>query len=296
MRSFKDDERSTDCRVETQAVGRCNRGNTRHLTGSLIMHTLDYRAHAAHNWSAIKAIGISPMHYRQARDYTRPDTPAMALGRAVHALDIEPDTFFEEFALWAGGWGAGKKWAAFAEEHADRTILTQGEMNEVVAIVRGLTCNPVVKKYLDMPGAVEQPIYWEDERTGLALKCRPDKVGDGGRILIDVKTARDISPRAFGNAALRLMYPHQMAMYSDGVEAAYGHRPERCVLLVVESAPPYDSGVLEVLPVDLAAAAITVAEYLDVIAQCEASGVWPGQYPCESYLMLPEYFGGETDI
>jgi exodeoxyribonuclease VIII len=82
----------------------------------------DYRAAHGLNWSRLKVLDKSPLHYKHAIDHPRADTPALSLGRAFHAALLEPDRYAAEFRVWPGS-RAGRVWEAVqANLSADRVV------------------------------------------------------------------------------------------------------------------------------------------------------------------------------
>jgi hypothetical protein len=60
----------------------------------------EYRAADGVNWSRLKIIRESPLHYKMKPD--RPDTAALGMLRAIHALVLEPEEFDRDFAIFDG--------------------------------------------------------------------------------------------------------------------------------------------------------------------------------------------------
>ena len=67
--------------------------------GLLRMPAKQYHADQSIGHSGIIKLLKSPAHLREALDHPSPPTPAMAFGTAVHTHVLEPDRFFEEFAV-----------------------------------------------------------------------------------------------------------------------------------------------------------------------------------------------------
>ena len=73
-------------------------------------------------------------------------------------------------------------------------------------------------------------------------KCRPDSVnpaGNGGVILLDLKTCQDASAEGFPKSIARHGYHLQAAWYSDGYERASGQKVLGFVFACVESESPH---------------------------------------------------------
>lgn len=258
------------------------------------MKRFEYAALDAVNWSSLKHMGDSPLHYRHRLTEEREDTDALLLGRAVHTACLEPDRFPVEYAVWTGGRRAGKEWDAFVASHVGRDILREQDYDEVCRIRDAVRRHPLAAPYLLAPGPCEHVVQWTDAETGLRCKSRQDKrAAIGGGVLVDLKTARDIRDRLFGSAAARLGYHAQMAFYFDGL-AASGAGVEKVVLLAVESKAPYDAAVYVCTEDVLWAGREEYQRLLAMLVRCRETDTWPGRYTEEMELVLPQWLF-ETD-
>src|SRR3546814_10975324 len=83
-------------------------------------------------------------------------------------------------------------------------------------------------------GDTEVTLVWQDEETGVWLRCRPDFLpssvlrGAAVRAVSDLKfmAPEYCSPHGFSNAIRRFGYHLAAAFYYEGIEAIYGHRPK----------------------------------------------------------------------
>lgn len=248
----------------------------------------DYAAIEAVNWTALKHLRESALAYRHWRVNKPGDTTALALGRITHALVFEPETFERDYAIWDGGRRAGKEWDAFRADHEGRTILKPDELDAAAAMADAVRRHPLVQPYLD-GGLFEQILQWTDADTGLHCKARPDWLLPRSRVLLDLKTARTIDGRQFGNAAARYGYHCQLAHYAAGVGAALGWMPEAVKLVAVKKDPPHDVAVFHVADDALFAGSTEVRELLAKLQAHIASDSWPGRYTEEQALQLPAW-------
>lgn len=247
----------------------------------------DYLQIDAVNWSTLKELRRSPLHYRHRLENQRKDSPRLALGRAAHTAVFEPDRFMLEYACFKGPIRRGKKWDVFKESHAGETILKVDEYGLCLAMRDAVRRNPLAASYLER-GAAEQSIRWTDPKTGLACKGRLDWVSDSRPALVDLKTTGDIEANRFGSWAARLGYHIQLAWYSDGLMYASGKRPP-VVVIAVEAGPPHDVAVYRFDEDALYAGAEEYAALLRKVAECRMSGEWPGRYAEEQVLRLPRW-------
>ena len=250
-----------------------------------------YRAAPALNWSLLKTIGKSPLHFRHRRDNPRPDSPTFRVGRAVHAAILEPERFESQWVVYAGR-RAGKAWTAFFEEHEGREILNATEYDTVVAMASAVRSRPDLAAVLE-DGLAEVSLLWNERFRGydLIFKARADWIYHDGDswVVLDLKTTRDVEARSFGRDAARLMYHGQLAHYAEGLSATLGGAPVRAELLVVETEAPHDCGLYRLDDVALQCGRARREQLLSRYAACVESGEWPGQLPEPGYLLLPTW-------
>src|SRR4051812_24246093 len=112
------------CRVR----GRCRYRSTVGVRGLLAWGSpmsaaefADYIKIDAVNWSTLKHMRTSPLHYRHAVDSPDEDTARFGIGRAIHTAILEPHKLATDYAVFDGKRRAGKKWKTFEAENVTRT-------------------------------------------------------------------------------------------------------------------------------------------------------------------------------
>lgn len=255
----------------------------------------DYFAREGINWSTLKAMRDSALHYKHAVEHKREDTPALALGRVTHSLVFEPNTFARDYAIFEGARRAGKEWDAFEQANEGKTIFKPSEVEKAIAMAAAVRSHPLVAPYL-AGGTFEEVLTWVDQPTGLLCKAKADWIIPGTRTLIDLKTAQTIDTRRFQGAVARYGYHGQLAHYAAGCEGALGWYPRRVILVAVESAAPFDVGVFELDEEARDAGESERRELLEKVKACREAGKWPGRYESEQSLSLPGWVFGDTDI
>lgn len=254
-----------------------------------------YRALDAVNFSTLKAVAKSPLHYRHALDAPDEPTDAKRLGSLAHTAILEPERLSAEYAVWPPAeWPTqrrqGKMWDAFVDLAADKglTIVRREEVELAHGMAAAVRSNHLAKRYL-AAGDAEQVLIWRDEPTGILCKGRLDWISRSvPHAMIEVKTSRDVSPFFFEkNFALRA-FDVQCAFYCDGYAAITGHTLyPKCV--AVENVRPHDVIVYDLLET-LEIGRALYREMLDRVAECRKSNKWPGQAPdAERILRLPPW-------
>lgn len=167
-------------------------------------------------------ISKTPLHFRYEQSHPKEDTAALAFGRAVHKLVLEPDDFYNEFAVAPAvdrRTSSGKAtWAEFCADNADKEILTQEDFDTAYDMAKAVHDNAIAMKYLD-GGLCEQSFFWTDADTGEECKCRPDCLNtvDGKHYIIDYKTTDSCADGHFERSVRKFGYKFQVGMYREGV-------------------------------------------------------------------------------
>lgn len=188
--------------------------------------------------------------------------------------------------LSANGSKAGGKWKAFEEEHAGQILLKDKEWGPMVEWWQAMVSHSRVNNILFRSGGQNEfTIRWQDEETGLQLRCRLDRYIDG--VLIgDAKTARTVDPVLFAKDAYTHGYHRQSAFYQMGVEALTGLRVPMVYLAAekktrnpncVTTGIPYGIPRCEAIELDeefVDMGRWEVRQGLRRLAECRETGVW----------------------
>lgn len=255
---------------------------------------MNYAEINAVNWSTLSVMDRSPLHYRWAMEHPRADSDALRFGRAVHCLVLEPDLYGERYAVWDGPdrrTKAGKEqWLAFEDELGDRDVLAVETASTARAAASAVLACPAAADLL-CGALVEQVLAWTDPETGINCKGRVDVITTVGSV-VDVKTARDISPRRFAASAAQFRYHGQIAFYYDGGAASGSVRGAAPPMIIaVESQPPYDVAVYD-CSLFVVPGRSLYRRLLTRLAECRRSDTWPGMAPGITELDLPPWAYG----
>lgn len=208
--------------------------------------------------------------------YPREATKALEFGQVFHAVLLgQPlDDFFTlipEDALNADGHRKGAAWKEFAAEHSGKVLLKDSEFQPIDEMYRKLLSHPAARQILESEGPAEQSIRWTDPETGLALRCRLDKLSD--LCIADLKSAVSVEPRAFAAAAARYGYARQAAMYQDGVRALAGDEMA-FVFIACKKTPAYTVETFTLSERFIELGRQQNRDALRRLAECRATGVW----------------------
>jgi hypothetical protein len=218
----------------------------------------------------------------------------MRLGTAVHTHVLELDQWQQRYITAPDGidrrYKVGKEaWAAFEAQSEGRTVISREDADLVMAMGRSVFGHPAAAMLLGLPGKAETTHMWTDAATGLQCKCRPDWLTDDGRLIVDLKTTENASPREFARSIAEWRYHVQAAWYLDGLEQATGTRPEQFIFICVEKKAPFACAVYAADAEMIAAGAQTAARDLEVLATCKAADAWPGYSDQIEPISLPAW-------
>lgn len=207
--------------------------NNRHIDG---MSNADYHAHDAISKSQLDHVAQSPAVLEWSRR-APVDADALAtleFGTALHALLLEPDSFNATYVRspkFDRRTNAGKQAATeFEQANVGKKVVDADDWKALMLGYDSVMAHPTARDLLDAEGIAERSYFWTDSETGVACRCRPDRLLTRMGWMADVKTTDDID--GFFNSALDYRYHVQDSYYADGYEAVHGE-PLRAFLFVV---------------------------------------------------------------
>lgn len=250
----------------------------------------EYQQIAGVNWSSLKHLLKSPMHYLFNKSQPPKDTQTLMEGRVAHTAILEPDRLPLDYAVFSGPTRRGAEWEAFKAANAGRTIVKTVEYMEALCLRDAVRGHRIASSYLS-GGEAERTITWTDEATGLVCKGRVDYLRADG--IVDLKTAATLDERHFGNTFHNLGYHMQLAFYVRGLKAL-GMADPVVRLVAVEKPDPHDVAPFVVDPGVIATGDEKVGELLATLKECQRTKKWPGRYPAETTLFLPGW--AYTDV
>jgi exodeoxyribonuclease VIII len=274
----------------------------------------DLSAAEYHRHPAVSKHGLDDFRKAPALyDYNRKNpqeakSPALLFGSLYHTVILEPDLIGRLYAVVPSD--APKKpsrtqreakkpsqetldaiawWDDFNLRTEGRTIVDVQDIMRCqkmrAAMMKNLACRNAIEEHRLY---TEASLFWEDQRTGVKCRARPDIIRADG-LIIDPKTCADASEEAFQRAAFNYGYYRQAAMYLDGWEVVAQDKPKGFIFLAQESEPPYLCRAYVASPAMIDHGRMQLAEDLDRFAKCERLGVWPGLGDTPAELNLPAW-------
>lgn len=246
--------------------------------------------------SALSTMARSMAHYHaiylaEDRPPRKPPTPAMQAGSFAHTVALEPHRVAERYVVrpeWVDlRTKEGKAWAQSVSagvQHvtAEQWDTAHSQRDAVLAV-------PELASLL-AEGHSEVSAFWVDTATGSQCKCRPDHVHSlaGSKvILLDLKTAADVSPQGFAKSVWAFGYHRQAAFYSAGYEAASGHEVVAFIFAAVSSEYPFIAVAYMLDDAAMQMGYVQCASALAAEAECRKTGVWPAYGDGVQLLALP---------
>ena len=292
------------------------------------MEDFDYYGLEALSQSGAKALLVSPAQFRAERDTPKVDTAAMAVGRLVHALVLEPDTVAQKFstgpdlsqvktkdgkpaanpAATAEGKALAAEWLA---AHPDVTVVAAADFAVCEAMAASLRNTPHPELGLTLADLLamdktetEVPIVWTDEATGAKCKAKLDalvRLPLGRFLIVDPKTtAKPMTAKALSTAIADFGYHRQVAAYLEAA-ASMGIVDVEFWFLFVSKTAPHEAAWIKLNDAAVQVGAQEWDAAKAIYAACVANDSWPsaqvaGLLPTE--LGLPAWYrsgieGGE---
>lgn len=240
----------------------------------------------------------SPAHY-YVSSYLNPDrepqleSEALILGRATHHLVGGEQRFFEQFVIrpdaypegaeypgtvgkpkpWHGGANWCKGWLA-DQGSSGKTVITSAQIDQIRGMADALERHPAVREGL-LKGEVERSIVWQDEKTGVWLKARPDVIPVESDMIVDLKTCASADHQSVCRALSDHGYHMQLALAYEGLKAVTGRRMTDFILVFVETRKPHAVSVKAVDLIDIEYGRRQLRRAIDRFAECLKTGEWP---------------------
>jgi len=258
----------------------------------------DYHAGPGYSKSGIDHVDQSPLHFISRK---QEKTKALVEGSWFHTLMLEPHLVESDWVISPAGVNYGTvKYLEIQAANPGKQCVPTDVRERFLKMREACLANPFAAQAIET-GFKEISAWWIDAETGLLCKARPDIYLQGARILVDLKTTSDASPKSFAKSCINYGYMKQGAFHTDGFNHAtrqaakrkFGTDPsdavDSFVMIAVESCEPFGVAIYT-LPSD--AFEIGRRQYrknLTAIQGCHDSGVWAG-YPKEiQTLELPAY-------
>ncbi len=252
-------------------------------SGNNIVHHLcaaDYHAADAVSNTSLRWFRKSGLHYKAFRDgkIANESTKPQQIGTLTHALILEGKADFVTAPETYPGKGGDKPWSKNAtyckewEENQTDLVISSSQAAQIRAANATIKAHPLTSNLLS-DGQPEVSLFAVCPKTGLQLKCRVDWLRK--REIVDLKTARDASTKAFTGAIGRYHYHHQAAFYKY-VCGILGLEIGDFYFIALELEPIPMPNVILLSEFDLELATKDLENTLEKVAECQAENKWVG--------------------
>lgn len=236
--------------------------------------------------TGLKEMLRSPAHYYHYKNAPRVDKKCYRLGTAIHTALLEPDRFKSDYIIspeFNRRSVAGKEAEAeFIKNNIGKFIVTEAELEAITGIAESVSYHRDAMAILRL-SKNEVSHFWQDEETGIYMKCRSDALTDFCNL--DIKSTEDASPNAFVRSCANYNYDMSAYIYSEGTRIVSG-MPRRFGFLAVEKKAPYQVALYFAPDEMLASGMVRYRDALNQLKECRASGKWPGYQPNGRYETL----------
>ena len=262
------------------------------------MTDAEYRLATGVNYSNLKHLRKSPLHYRHKVE--NGDEPGLsqklAMFRAIHTLVLEPFQFEDEYAIYMGRRDKRTKaYKEFLAENKGRTVLTPDEYETAMSCASAVNDHPWVQELIAHPGTeTEVPMFWQDPDVG-PCKGKADILHyskERGLIVADLKTFATTDGNQIARQGGLNGWHLQAAHYLQGARHHFGLELEptsvSAFAIVVEAAPPHDCTVCQWGEPTLEAATFEHRALMLKLRDCIERDEWHGR-PLVQTIDLPPY-------
>jgi hypothetical protein len=260
----------------------------------MIMGMLNEQYHAAEgiSSSAVKTVANSTLAHWKGE--VRESKTAFDLGTAVHSLVLEPHL---DNVVCGPDDRRSVDWKAKyrAATMNGQLLLTSGDFEQARSMSGAVLNNENVRLMLENKSTViEASFFADDPDTGVKVKTRPDAFVRDRSLVIDIKTTLDASPAGFQREIRKYGYDMQAAFYLRTLRLA-GEDADQFMFVAVEKKPPYAVCIHILSDAYLQYAHERVIHTLHRIAQAEAAGEFPTDWPAVNVVQLPQWLADTTD-
>ncbi|MEG0407206.1 MAG: PD-(D/E)XK nuclease-like domain-containing protein [Acinetobacter sp.] len=260
----------------------------------------NYHKHEAVSSSQLKTILRSPAHFyaKHIAENEHKQTPAMALGSAIHSLFLEPHNFENDCAIEPvvnKRTNAGKaELEAFLSENIGKTIITLNQYDSAKAIVEAMKLHPMYSMLLH-GGTREASVFYKDEETNLDCRVRFDwhvapntsEYFPNG-LIMDIKKTTDARESEFSRSCQKYGYALSASMYLQGYKAFYGQDTNPTFLFfVVEEEAPFESIIYYASDEMVFVGNIKRREAMLKLLQAKTNNEWSGYSKQIQQINLP---------
>jgi hypothetical protein len=240
-----------------------------------------------------------PAIYRYERDHGQPHKKVFDFGHAAHqkVLGVGPEIVVVHFDSWRTDDAKAQQAQAYAE---GKIPLLAKDHQIVVDMAAALRAHPLASKLLAPgTGAAEQAMFWVDEQAGIWRRSMIDWLrnkGPGRPMIVDYKTANKVDNASLSKTLVDYGYAGQAPFYLDGaIQLGLVDGDSAFLFVAQQKNPPYLVNVWQPDERAIEYGRRINRQAIELFAECQASGVWPGYSDDIEEIALPAWVERSLD-
>lgn len=245
------------------------------------MHQKDYNEHEGIRRSDLWNMNRCPLYFWFQQETKSEPSPSMVFGIAAHKMILEPDTFFEEYAIAPNvdrRTKAGKeKWQEFMDTSSDKEVISQADFDKIQAMAKAIQNDELACLFLT--GDHETEWYWQDPLTKEKVKAKCDNIAiiNNKKYIVDYKTTSSCQDGYFESTINKYGYQFQAGFYTAGLEqitnTTYGF-----AFVAQETTAPYACRVYVCSNKFIVQGQAKYHELLNLYHTCKINNDWYGYH------------------
>lgn len=234
-----------------------------------------------------------PALYKYERDHGQPHKQEFDFGHAAHrmVLGVGPEIAVVHFDDWRTAEAKAAKAEAYA---AGKVPLLKKDHQIVLNMAAALRAHPLASRLFGAgTGEPEVPMFWRDAETGVWRRSMVDwlrNAGTGRPMIVDFKSAAKVDPASLSKTLTDYGYAGQAPFYLDGAQALGLVDDDAAFVFVAQmKTPPYLINTWQPDDIAIAYGRSINRKAIEVFAQCQESGTWPGYGDDIAEISLPAW-------
>jgi exodeoxyribonuclease VIII len=263
-------------------------------------HISNTQYHADNEWmssSQLKVALQGAFHFKyfvldKQGSYTA--SKSKDFGSATHKLTLEPEDFFNEYAVLSETLDMRRtadkaRYETFAQQNPGKIVLTRDQFAEIEKCRDSVYQHPDAKALLELGGKAEVSCYAEIDHqlpTGevvpFKVRVRPDLLGPTA--ILDLKTSKNPAKDSFCRDAFGpwgYHYDLSAALYQKVIAKLTGEILP-FIFLVVKNDQPYETAVYKMSDESMAMGNKKLSRAMDVILMAKKEDKWVYQETMET--------------
>lgn len=236
----------------------------------------EYHCASAVSRSDLVMMMKSPYHYNMSKKIQQIETSAMKFGTAFHTFCLEPDIFLDKYEIekkFDKRTKLGKEeYNNFVSNNVGKFFISQEDLELIQNMYNSIKLNSdafgLIKK-----AQYEQSMFWQDDKTKIMCKSRPDIIRDN--IICDLKTTASAEPYKFKRSIFEYGLDIQAAMMLEGWAHCNPYAINDFAFIAVEKEYPFSCAVYFVGDDILEIGYNKFEKLIEKYKYCKDNDVWP---------------------